>query len=209
MKNVIVIGAGGHGRVAADALLAMQRAGEPVAAAGFVDADPALRDARVLGLPVLGTDEELASIAHDAVILAVGDNVVRRALFERLASRGERFVTVCHPAAVVSPHAHVGEGTLIAARAVVNADAVVGRNVILNTGCVIEHDDVVGDHAHIAPGAVLGGNVLVGEGALVGIGATVMPGRSVGAWATVGAGACVTKPVPDEAVAFGVPARNR
>ena len=45
----------------------------------------------------------------------------------------------------------------------------------------------------------------VGEGAWLGINAVIM--ADIGAHAIVGAGAVVTKPVPDYAVAVGVPAR--
>jgi acetyltransferase-like isoleucine patch superfamily enzyme len=47
----------------------------------------------------------------------------------------------------------------------------------------------------------------VGEGAWLGAGVTVLDGCTVGSHAIVGTGAVVTKPIPDYAVAVGVPAR--
>jgi acetyltransferase-like isoleucine patch superfamily enzyme len=49
--------------------------------------------------------------------------------------------------------------------------------------------------------------IRVGEGAWLGAGVTVLDGCTVGSHAIVGTGAVVTKPIPDYAVAVGVPAR--
>jgi FlaA1/EpsC-like NDP-sugar epimerase len=64
---VIVIGAGGHAVVVADALLA---AGRTVL--GFVDDDPAKAGSHVLGLPVLGNDAALKAHLGRGIELANG-----------------------------------------------------------------------------------------------------------------------------------------
>jgi sugar O-acyltransferase (sialic acid O-acetyltransferase NeuD family) len=151
--------------------------------------------------------DDCAARDHDAVIVAVGDNLTRRRLFERLSESGERFATARHPRAILSAHCAIDPGTVIGAGVIVNTGARVGSNVILNTGCIVEHHNDIEDHAHIAPGARLGGRVIVGQGAFVGIGATVLPGRRIGAWSVVGAGAVVREDVPPGVVVVGVPAR--
>jgi len=204
---VLIIGAGGHGRVVADVLLRMRERGEAVEPVGFVDDKPTLTGEEVLGLPVLGTTGDIGRLAHDAVIVAVGDNAVRRRLFDRLRQAGERFFTARHPQSVVAPDVVLGEGTTVCAGVVVNTGSAIGADVILNTSCSVDHDNRVGDHVHIAPGVRLGGEVEVAEGALVGIGATVIARRRVGAWSVVGAGSLVHHDVPDSAVSMGNPAR--
>ena len=206
-KRVIIVGAGGHGQVVADALLQMAQHGATLTPAGFVDDDAALAGAHFLDLPVLGQIASLTAFDHDAVIIAIGNNQVRRTIFTMLQAQGETFVTVIHPRAVVAPSARIGAGAVLVAGAIVNPGAVIGANVILNTGATVDHHNQIGSHAHIAPGAHLGGDVVIGEGALVGIGAIVMPQCCVGAWSIVGAGAVVTHDQPDAIVALGVPAR--
>lgn len=207
MRRVLVIGAGGHAQVVAEILLRMNESGADLIPIGFLDDNPALFGEWRVGLPVLGPLAAIDAIEHDAVIIGIGDNRTRQAIYDRLAACGERFVVACHPSAIVACDAIVGPGTVIAARAIVNAGARIGANVILNSGCIVEHHNHIGSHAHIAPGATLGGTVTVGEGALVGIGATVLPQRTVGAWSIVGGGAVVTSAVDAYAVVSGIPAR--
>jgi sugar O-acyltransferase (sialic acid O-acetyltransferase NeuD family) len=206
--KVLILGAGGHGQVVADILLARVRSGgsdaQPL---GFLDDDPALLDRTFQGLPVLGSIAQVASIPHDAVVVAIGDNLTRQRISLRLESQGERFAAAIHPSAVVGSDVEIGAGTMVCAGSVVNPGVRLGRGVILNTACSVDHHNHVGDYAHIAPGAHLGGDVHIGEGALIGLGAGVLPGRQVGAWATVGAGATVTRDVPGRATVVGLPAR--
>ena len=206
--RVLILGAGGHGQVVADILWRAAEAGAALQPAAFLDDDPALLGRTFLGLPVLGGLAQLPDFPHDGVILAIGHNATRARLFDELAGRGERFITACHPRAVVAPDVQVGPGSVICAGVVVNTGSVVGRNAILNTGCTVDHHNVVADHAHIGPGAHLGGAVQIGAGALLGIGAVVMPQRTVGAWSTVGAGAVVTRPVADGVTVAGIPAHT-
>lgn len=205
--RVLIIGAGGHGHVVADILLRMNEHTGAVEPIGYLDDNPSLHGRQLLGLAVLGTTAALTSTAHDAVVVAIGDNASRRRLFEQLRQAGERFVAACHPQAVIAPDVTVGAGAMVCAGVVVNPGSVIGSNAILNTSCSIDHNSRIGDHVHIGPGARLGGQVVVAEGALVGIGATVIGRRRVGAWSVVGANLLVYHDVPDGATVMGNPAR--
>lgn len=205
--RVLILGAGGHGQVVAEALLAACAAGTCVRPVGFLDDDPMLEGKTRLGLPVLGPPASVAAHPHDAVVVGIGDNQVRRRLAEVMLAQGEQLVTCCHPRAYMALGATLGVGTVVCAGAVVGTGARIGANVILNTSCTVDHRSVIGDHAHIAPGVHLGGDVTVGAATLVGIGAVVLPGRHVGSGCIVGAGAVVVHDVMDGAVVMGTPAR--
>ena len=204
---VLIAGAGGHGQVVADILLAEDAAGRGLRPIGFVDDNASLTGKIVLGLPILGTIADCATIAHDAVILAIGDNAMRARQFLQLQQNGEQFTTTRHPSAILARQVAIGMGTVVCAGAIVNPGATIGCNAILNSGCIVEHHCVIGDHVHIAPGVRMGGEVVVGQGTLVGIGSIVLPGARIGAGCVIGGGAVVTADVADNSVMIGVPAR--
>jgi acetyltransferase EpsM len=204
--KVLLVGAGGHALVVADICRSQRRAGQDVEFVGYVDDRVAeLRTSR--GDDILGTIAEWPAVVHDVLIVSIGDNRLRRSLFETAAANGARFATAIHPAATIAQDACIGPGTMICAGVVIGTQASIGANIIVNTSASVDHHCRVADHAHIAPGVRLGGEVQVGEGALVGIGATVLPGKKIGEWATVGAGAVVIDNVSPGTTVVGVPAR--
>lgn len=198
--GVVVIGAGGHGRIAVAALRASGRA-----VLGVLDDGPFAAGELVAGAPILGPTDGLASLNRPAH-LAIGDNGKRREAAQRLSPHD--WTVIIHPAATVDEGASVQPGAFIGAGAVVQVNAVIGSHAVVNTGAIVEHDCRVGGFAHLAPGARLAGGVTVGEGALVGLGACVLAGVRIGQAAVVGAGAVVIGDVAAGATVAGVPARR-
>lgn len=204
---VIIVGAGGHGRVVADAL---QAAGRSVL--GFTDNDPSAWGTTPCGAPVLGNDDVLRQHEPQSVLLANGlgttrVSTLRRDVFLKLKAQGYRFATVVHPSATVSPRASIEEGCQVMARAVVQVGATVAANTILNTGTIVDHDCAIGAHTHVATGATLSGGVTVGENCHIGAGATVIQGVSLGDECLVAAGAVVVRDAAARSRLAGVPAR--
>jgi acetyltransferase EpsM len=206
-RCILIVGAGGQGQVLADALLYAVEAGQPVLPTGFLDDNPLLVGTEVLGLPVLGPLAALPHFPHDALLLGIGNNHLRRRLYEQFCRAGERFATLYHPTAIVGHNVVVGAGTYIGAYTVVAASSQVGDNTIIHGGSIIGHHNQIGSHVHIAPGVHTAGDVVIGEGAMLGIGANVIPQRHIGAWSVVGAGALVHRDVAAGATVVGVPAR--
>jgi sugar O-acyltransferase (sialic acid O-acetyltransferase NeuD family) len=205
-----ILGAGGHGRVVADAAAAGGRHGEIV----FFDDDASLGPK--VGRWPLGGDSQAFVVAGPAAAtstgaierhIGIGDNVRREHLARRCESLGLPLATVVHPAAVVSVDAALAPGCFVAAGAVVAPGAELGAATIVNHGASIDHDGRIGRAVHVGPGAHLGGNVAVGDGAWIGLGAAVRHGARIGARAMVGAGAVVVADVADEARVVGNPAR--
>lgn len=210
VTDIVIIGAAGHGKVVADALISSPRNGIDYAVFGFVDDDVGKVGTKVCGRPVLGPPsmlDELSSARGGlAVIVAVDGNDSRRAIFERLDDGRFEFAKAIHRGAVISETAHLGRGVFVGAGAVVDVDAVVEDDVALGAACTIDRDAVVGAHSYVCPRAYVGGEAHVGKGAVIGAGALVMPNVNVGAGAIVTAGAVVGRDVPDGARAGGAPA---
>ncbi|GMV05457.1 MAG: acetyltransferase [Gemmatimonadota bacterium] len=206
---IVLYGASELGRDAVSVFHALERAGSPRRVLGFVDDGADKQGRSFLDVPVLGTGAWLEGRAGDVeVLLTVGDPRVRRRIAERLTPEGYRWATLIHPSVVLTPWVEVGEGTLVMAGCTFTVEIQVGRHVVLNPGCTVAHDVRVGAYAYLSPGVNLAGRVVVGDGAFLGVGASVIPSRTVGAGAFVGAGAVVTKDVPPDRVAAGVPARS-
>ena len=207
--NVLGLGAGGHAKVVIEILQACGN----YELVGLLDPKEDLHGQEVLGVPVLGGDSLLTTIADRGVecffvgLGSTGDASSRRRLFELGISSGLRPVSAIHPLATVSPSACIGEGNTIMAGAIVNAGVVTGRNVLINTGAIVEHDCNLDDDVHVATGACLAGGVHAEAGSHIGIGAVVKEYITVGQEAIVGAGAVVVKDVPANKVVAGVPAR--
>lgn len=202
--RLIILGAGGHGRAVAES--ARSAGLEP---SGFADEDHRLLNTTVLDLPVLGSTSQIenGSLPCDALLLGVGDNRIRLALWRRFHGGMFTLPAVRHAHAWISPSATVGEGTVVMAAAVVQTKCRLGAGVIVNTAASVDHDGVLGDGVHVAPGARLAGNVSVGEGTHIGIGATVIEGIRIGAGCLIAAGAVVIRDVPNGERVAGCPAR--
>ena len=201
MSTLLIFGAGGHGRVVADAALGAGAWSRVIAS----DRDPQRCRGELLpGVPLLPIDEALA--AADGVHVAIGDAASRRK--EAVSLAAKPLATVVHPRASVSSHAAIGAGCFVAAQAVVAPGARLGSAVIVNHGAVVDHDVRVGDFCHVAPLAALGGGADLGTDVLVGSGASVLPGVRVAAGVVIGAGAAVCEDLAGPGRYAGVPARR-
>lgn len=198
MQNeVIIIGAGGHGKVIADIVLA---SGDRVL--GFLD-DCA--GACIKGFPWLGKTEDFYHFPDVHFFAAIGSAQIRENVAKKL--HGVCWYTAIHPHAIISPlDVEIGEGTAVMAGAVVNPGARIGRHCIINTSSVIEHDNQVDDFVHVSVGARLAGTVSVGKRTWIGIGASVRNNLAICEDVMIGMGSVVTKDIVRPGIYVGVPA---
>lgn len=205
MSTLVVLGAGGHGRVVAEAALETSRWRKVVL---LDDRYPEL--SRAGGFEVVGTLADVADLAYGdrEALVAVGANARRLGLLKGLLSGGWTLPVLVHPSAWVSRSAVLGAGSVVLAQAAVNGGAQLGLGAIVNTGATIDHDCQLGDGVHVSPGAHIGGEVAIGDLSWVGIGASVRHCIQIGSGATIGAGAAVVADVKDGHTVVGVPARQ-
>jgi sugar O-acyltransferase (sialic acid O-acetyltransferase NeuD family) len=171
----LLIAAGGHAKVVAEAL--------PGPVTAYVDSRPAgwLKAERI------ASDEAaLADAGLRPLLLAFGMAGTRPDLLEKRLKLLEDYLAagftappVVHPAAVVSRSARIEAGAVILAGAVVQPCATVGPGCIVNTRAIVEHDCAIAAGCHLAPGAIVLGNCEVGRASMIGAGAVVLQGSTV------------------------------
>ncbi len=203
-KHLLILGAGGHGKVVADCALAC--GWQEIA---FLD-DRYPELTEIGHWPVIGKIDfsSIDKNLYPSLALGVGNNQLRSQWLKEGQNRGFEFPSVVHPCAVVSSFARIGEGAVIFANAVVNVDAVIGSAVIINTAAVIEHDCVVAEACHISPTACIAGGVSIGSHTWIGMGVMVIPCINVGSNVIVGAGAVVIADIVDGKAVVGIPAKE-
>lgn len=211
--EVVVVGAGGFGREVLDAIEAHNAASarDAVHVLGVADDAPSavnLERLSARGYVLLGAiDEVLSDRSPVGYILGIGDPGAKRTIASKLEGTGWYPVGVVHPAAIVSPTARIGAGSIVCGGVQLSTNTTLGRHVHLNPNATVGHDANLGDFVSLNPGAIVSGEVQVGEGVLVGAGAVVLQGISVGENAIVGASACVTRNVASSTTVVGVPAK--
>ena len=200
MNRLVIIGAGGHGKVIADN--AMKNGYTDIT---FIDDNVT---GECMGFPIIGTCRDVKSLNNGETDFAIGigDSETRKLIAENY---NVNWVSLIHPSAQIGVNVTIGKGTMVMAGAVVNACAVIGEHCIINTCAIIEHDNIIEDYVHISPNVSLGGSVYIGSHTHVGIGATISNNINVCKNCIVGAGAVVVKNIKDSGTYVGVPARKR
>jgi len=109
---------------------------------------------------------------------------------------------------VIGKNVEIGDGTVVMAGAVINPSSKIGEQSIINTSSVIEHDSQIGNFSTIAPKVAMGGGVQIGNFSTISIGATVKHLIKIGDDVVVGANSLVLKNLPNNIVAYGLPAKK-
>lgn len=82
-------------------------------------------------------------------------------------------VNIVHPAACISPFAHIGVGNIFFPGVVVEDGVCIGDNNIFWSNACICHDAVIGSHNFFAASVTIGGYCIIGEACFLGFGSIV------------------------------------
>ncbi len=211
-KALVILGTGGNCLDILDAVQALNRHSHQYDVLGFLDDNPATHHQLFGGYTVHGP-LSLASRFKDAFFVnGIGSPRSypdKPKINHALEIEPERFATIVHPSAAVSPLATVGKGTVILANTTVCANARIDHHGMILPGCVISHDCRLHDYVIMASGAVLCGRVTLKKSCYIGAGSVILEGITVGPGSLVGAGSVVTRDVSPDTIVVGNPARPR
>lgn len=149
-KNLLILGAGGHGRVVketAEAMIAFDKI-------EFLD------DNSEMAIGKLNDISELSKEYRYAFV-AIGNNELRMEWIKRTEDLGYILPVIIHPKAIVSPSASIYPGTIVTMGALVQTNVVIEKGCIVGAGSIIDHDSFIGYGTHVDCGAIVKSHCVV------------------------------------------------
>ncbi|SHF10513.1 sugar O-acyltransferase, sialic acid O-acetyltransferase NeuD family [Marinitoga hydrogenitolerans DSM 16785] len=205
MRNLLILGAGGHGKVVAD-IARQMNFWENIS---FLDDDENKIGKYINNYKVIGKLNDYIQLKnkYDYAFVAIGNNRIRLKWVEILKTKEYKIPIIKHNSTVIGFDVNIGIGTVVMPGVVINTKTKIGMGSIINTSSSIDHDCYIDDGVHISPGVVLGGNVFINKGSWIGLGAKIINNITIGKNSIVAAGAVVINDVPDNVMVVGVPAK--
>lgn len=149
-RNLLILGAGGHGRVVKEVAEAMD----------VFDKIDFLDDHSETAIGSLTDSERLVDQYHYAFV-ALGNSDLRMKWLEKLEANGYTIPILVHPAAHISPSARVASGTVVEAQAMVNTNVVIEKGCIIDLAAIVDHDTHISFGCHIDCGAIIKAHCIV------------------------------------------------
>ena len=206
MKDIVIVGAGGFGREVAWLIEDINKVNDQWNIIGFIDDNEEMQGKEINGYKVIGNIEWLKK-QNLYVVNAIGDPIIKKRIIERLQGSNNQYPVLIHPSVIYSERVEFGEGCIICAGNILTVDISIGNHVIVNLDCTIGHDAKIGDYSTVLPSVNISGFVELGECVSLGTGSAIIQGLKIGKNTVIGAGTVVTKDLPENCTAVGVPAR--
>ncbi len=209
MRNIVIIGASGHGGMILDCV---EKEGR-FRVMGFLDSFKK-KGTKRNGYEILGSEKDLPALIDKfnlyGIVLAIGDNWTRKMVAEKIGfiAPDLKFVTTIHPSCIIGKDVKIGQGTVIMPGAKINTNSRLGDFCIVNTNSSLGHDGNMLNFSSIASGVCTGGNLFLGRFSAISLGANVIENITIGEHSIIGAGSLVVDNVKDYVVVYGSPART-
>lgn len=160
--------------------------------------------------PVIRTlyDVHKHFLNYPEFVLGLGNPLLRKLVSDKLIEQGGKMISIIAKSASIGHFdVQLGNGLNVMYNAMISNSVKVGNGTLINAFVSIHHDVIVGEYCEVSPHAALLGGCRIGNFTSIGSNATVLPNISIGNNTIIGAGAIVTKDIPDNVMAMGIPAR--
>ena len=208
MKDIVIVGAGGFGREVKTIIDAINANSKTYNFLGFYD-DTIAKGTLINNAPILGNLNDLNALNTTVgVLLGIGDPISKSKIIEFLKNELLYFPTIIHPSVIISQDdVTIDNGCIICAGTIITCNIKLGKFVTLNLMCTVGHDTTIGDYCSFMPSVNISGEVQIEEKVYVGTGAKIINRLEIGKATIVGAGAVVSKSLPENCTAVGIPAK--
>ena len=208
MKRLIIMGAGGCGREILQLALDINEKTPRWSFFGFLDYDIDALKGKESVAEIIGNDDNYDIQASDEFVCAVGNGSLRKKIMEKMEGRGAKFISLLHPAAIISRSAKLGEGVVIYPYSQITADTSIGKGCLINMNCTIGHDVTVGEFCTVSPGCNITGMCRIGSNVFMGVGTQIVPSVRIEDNAYLCAGSVVMMKVRAGQKVMGNPAKQ-
>ena len=205
MFDLIIIGAGGFGREVEMLVRQINEIEKRWNLIGFLD-DKITRGAQIGESKVLGPVELINSYDDIYFVIAIANAQIKEKILEIVDIKSKP-ATLIHPSVILGKRVVIGDGTIICAGNIITEDIVIGDHVILNLMCTVGHDTTIKNLCSFMPSVNISGEVLVNQSVFMGTGSKIINQVEIGEFSIIGAGAVVSKSIPPNCTAVGVPAK--
>lgn len=208
MKNIAIVGAGGFGREVKLIIDEINKVEPAYNFIGYYD-DGIANGTLINGSPLLGTLEDLQNVTGPlSVAVAIGTPEIKKNIIQNLTNTQISFPNIIHPTAIIgTDEVMMGKGIIICAYSVITCNIQIKDFVILNLMCTVGHDTTIHQYSSFMPSVNISGEVTIGEAVYVGTGAKIINQLEIGTGTIIGAGAVVSKTLPPNCTAVGIPAK--
>ena len=207
MKHLIIIGAGGMGRVMYDMARESRGYQTEYDIKGYIDDNIHSLETFSGYPPILGTIADYKPQTDDIFICSIGGNS-RKACMESILQRGGEFLTMIHQTARIGSNVQIGRGCMVGAFTTIAADAIIGDYNFIQSNMIIGHDVVIGNWNRIDSHTMLIGGITIGNENMIHSAAVINHEVQIGHHCHIGACSFVTRNVEDSWTVFGNPARR-
>ena len=204
MKDVIIIGAGGHGAEIDEYIKFYNRyhGDEGLHIIGFLDDEPANYARYKFSAPLIGGVRDHKVICDCHYLIGIANIKYRKLFVDNFIAKGARFISFVHSSAYISESAIIGEGSIIGPNANIGPNVKIGRFTLINSRCSLGHDADIGDYNFISPNVCFSGFTKVGDENLFGINSATIPAVNVGSRNKIGAGMILDHNIGDDSTVF-------
>lgn len=209
MNKIAIFGAGGFGREVHMLIEQINKHQKQWDFIGYFD-DGLPKGEIINGYRVLGGVADVNDYSDNlAMVFALGHPSIKQKVVEKISNPNISFPVLVHPTALIGSMDYntIGEGTIITAGCILTVNCNIGKHVILNLSCTVGHDTVIYDYCSFMPSVNISGEVSIYQGVYVGTGAKIINQLEIGEGTIVGAGAVVSKTLPANCTAVGIPAK--
>jgi sugar O-acyltransferase (sialic acid O-acetyltransferase NeuD family) len=204
---MIIIGAGGFAKEVLEELFILK---QDENLCFYDDVNSNLPNLIYNKYPVIKTileAENFIDLVDKKFTLGVGNPKLRLNFMNKFENIGGIFSSVISSSCKVGHFGtFIGAGCNIMSNSLISNDVKIGKGCIVYFNSVIAHDSIIGDFVELSPGTMILGKCYIGEFSQIGSNTTVLPKVKIGKNVIIGAGSVVTKDIPDNCLAYGVPA---